>query len=121
MDGLNVLQRLGSGHLIDEIHAALLDVAEEVVATGKSGAVTVTLKVTHPKNTDPLLVVIEEDVKRTMPKTDPHGAMFFAHEAELHIEDPRQPQLPTFRVVADENGAVLRNPEDTGQAIREAE
>src|ERR1044072_7132282 len=104
MDGLHVVERLGGGHLIDEIHAALLDVAEEVVATGKQGTVTVTIKVSHPKGADPLLVVMDEEVKRAMPKPDPKGAMFYAADAQLHERDPRQADLPEFRIVADDAG-----------------
>lgn len=120
MDGLHVVERLGGGHLIDEIHAALLDVAEEVVATGKSGSVTVTIKVSHPKNADPLLVVMDEEVRRAMPKTDPKGAMFYAQDAELYERDPRQPDLPEFRVVADGDSRELRSPQDAEQQVREA-
>lgn len=120
MDGLHVVERLGGGHLIDEIHAALLDVAEEVVATGKAGTVTVTIKVSHPKGADPLLVVMDEEVRRAMPKTDPKGAMFYAADAELHERDPRQPDLPEFRVIADEKARELRNPLEADEQVREA-
>lgn len=115
MDGLHVLERLGGGHLIDEIHAALLDVSEEVVATGKPGTVTVTIKVSHPKNADALLVVMDEEVKRSMPKTDPRGAMFYAHETELHERDPRQPALPEFRMVSDETAREFRELDDDAE------
>lgn len=121
MDALHILERLGGGHLIEEIHAALLDVSEEVVATGKPGTVTVTLKVSHPKGADALLVVMDEEVKRTMPKTDAKGAMFYALDAELHASDPRQDPLPAFRVVDEGKGAELRETPDAGLEMREAE
>ena len=66
---------------------------------------TVTLKVSHPKGADALVVVVDEEVKRAMPKNDPMGAMFFAHEAQLFERDPRQDPLPSFRVVDDGKGA----------------
>ena len=119
MDALNVLQRLGRGHLIDELHAAILAVAEEVVATGQPGAVTVTLRISHDAKYDPALVIIAEEVKRTPPKGAAKGAMFYALEGLLHDRDPRQPGLPEFRVVLDGHG--LRAPEDPGLVIREAE
>lgn len=121
MDGINVLQKLGQGHLIDEMHAAILDVAEEVAATGKDGTVTVTLKISHPKRADKTVVVIDEEVKRTMPKSDPKGAMFYALDAELHERDPRQGDLPAFRVVAEPDARELRNPDEPDQTARSAE
>lgn len=120
MDGLNVLQKLGRGHLIDEIHAAILDVAEEVAATGKKGSVTVTLSIARAvPNGDPTLIVVHEEVKRTPPKGDPKGAMFWALDAELHDRDPRSPELPSFRVVDEGQGAELRIPDEPDQEARE--
>lgn len=43
MDALSILQRLGSGKLLEDIHEALTVTAQEVVATGKAAKVTVTL------------------------------------------------------------------------------
>jgi hypothetical protein len=119
MDGLHVIERLGGGHLIDEIHAALLDVSEEVVATGKPGSVTITIKVSHPKNADALLVVMDEEVKRSMPKNDPRGAMFYAHETELHERDPRQATLPEFRVVDEGGNKEFRTPDAPEEKAQE--
>lgn len=121
MDALAVLSRLGRGHFIDEVHAAMLDVAEEVVATGKSGKVTIVLDLVHPDDADPVVVVVREQIKRAMPNTKPKGAMFYAHEGLLHERDPRQPALPEFRVVDEGKGTEFRTPEDAGQEIRKVD
>ncbi len=119
MDALGTLQRLGRGELIEQVYRALLDVAGEVAASGKPGSVTVTLKVSHPQGSDPSLVVIDEDVKRTLPKTDPKGAMFFSLDGEMHERDPRQAELPAFRIVNEATGEILRSVDEQGQAMRE--
>lgn len=119
MNPLEVLQKLGSGDLIEQIYEALVGVSTEVAATGKPGVVTVTLKVSHPKGSDPQLVVVDEDVKRTLPKTEAKGAMFFALEQALFSRDPRQPALPAFRVMEDAS-SVTREPEQPTETVREA-
>ena len=104
MDALAVVQRLGSGRLLDELREALAATAEEVVATGKPGTVTVTLKVSNKGQGDPL-VMVDEVVSRASPKRDPRGAYFFALDGELHREDPRQ-QVMEFRSIDTTTGEV---------------
>ena len=89
MDSLGVLQRLGSGHMMDELHAALLKVADEVLATGKAGKVTLVLKVTKPKGEAPT-IVIEDELAVGLPKVNTGGVFFFLHESQFHANDPRQ-------------------------------
>lgn len=97
MDALAVIQRLGSGRLLEELVDALNITAEEVVATGKPGVVRLTLKVSNQAQFDPM-IFINEQVSRSAPKKDPRGAMFFALEGELFREDIRQGELD-FRTV----------------------
>ncbi len=104
MDALAVLQRLGSGHLLEEIHDALIVTAGEVVATGKPGKVTITLAITTRNQGDPL-ITIDEVVSRTAPKKDARGALLYCLNGDLHREDPRQ--LPMdFRTVDRETGEI---------------
>ncbi len=116
MDALATLQRLANGRLIDELHTALVTTAEEVVATGKTGTVTVTFKVSNRGAGDPL-VIIEETIARSAPKKDPKGAFFFAIDGALHREDPRQTTLE-FRTVDTETGEI-REPGTFGPVVRE--
>jgi len=67
------------------------------------------------------LVVIAEEVKRTPPKGDPKGAMFYTLDGEMHERDPRQPELPVFRVVDNGDGSELRDPGEAAGQAREAE
>lgn len=103
MDALNVIQRLGGGHLIDELADAIVKVSEEAVATGKPGQVTLKLKISHPqKGYEPLVVVVEDQITLTWPKQDGLGAMFFVHEGDLHRDDPRQTSFELREVQRDE-------------------
>lgn len=120
MDALTLIQKLGSGTLVDRVYGALLGVSNEVIATGRKGTVTITLDVIHPQGADPLVVVVEETIKRTLPKSDAQGAMFYTVGDELHSRDPRQPELPAFRVVA-EGQAELRSVDETDGALKEVE
>ena len=104
MDALSVLQRLGSGRFLDEVLEALIATAEEVVATGKPGKVTVTFGLSTQEQGDPM-VIIDETVGRTSPKKDPKGALFFAMGGELHKDDPRQAPL-IFRTVDTTTGEM---------------
>lgn len=104
MDTLSVLQRLGSGRLLDELHEALKATAAEVVATGKPGVVALTLKVSTKSKGD-VMIVIDEAIKRTSPVKDPRGAMFYAVYDDLWREDPRQEPMP-FRTVDTESGEI---------------
>ncbi len=103
MDILAVLQRLGSGRMMEELHEALLATASEVVATGKQGTVTVSLKVSTRQIGDPL-VVVDAVISRSVPKRAPKGAFFWAVDGALHQEDPRQLRME-FRTV-DTEGQV---------------
>jgi hypothetical protein len=109
MDALAVLQRLGSGRLLEDLHTALVTTAEEVVATGKPGKVTLTLTVSNRSQGDPL-VMVDETVSRASPKRDPKGAVFYAVDGGLHREDPRQLPL-VFRTV-DSDGVIHNTDND---------
>lgn len=104
MDALSVIQRLGTGRLIEELVEALLATAEEVVTTGKPGKVTLTLAVSNKGQGDPLIIV-DEVVSRASPKRDPRGAFFFSLDGGLYKDDPRQAKLE-FRTVDRETGEI---------------
>ncbi len=118
MDPLSVLQRLGSGRLIEDLAAALTVTAEEVVATGKPGTVTLTLKVSTISQGNPL-VMVDEQLSRSAPKKDPKGAAFYAVDGTLHREDPRQ-MVMEFRTINRETGEI-REPDDYEREERIAE
>lgn len=122
LDALHALQRLGQGHLIDEVYAALQATCDDVAATGRKGTVTVTLAVQRAvANGDPRLIVVHEEVKRTPPKGEAKGALFYAQDSQLFVNDPKAPSLPTFRVVDTPEGTQLRDPGAPDQNYREVE
>lgn len=104
MDTLAALQRLGGGYLMDELHEALVKTAEEVVATGKPGTITLTLNVSTKSQGNPMITV-DEKVSRSAPKKDPRGAFFFAVDGGLFKEDPRQAKM-AFRLVNEDTGEI---------------
>lgn len=122
LDAINTLQRLGAGHLIDEIFGNLVATCEDVVATGRKGSVSMTLTVQRAvKDGDPTNIVILEEVKRTPPKGVSKGAVLWAFEGEIFERDPKQKPLSAFRVVQTPDGARLRDPGPPEQSVREAE
>jgi hypothetical protein len=117
MDALGTLQSLARGQLFDELCEAMIDVAEDVLNTGRKGTVTLTLKLSQATPGEPSVVVAEE-IKRTPPKRDPRGAILFVGEGEFHRHDPRQQQME-FRVLDDEPN--VRQSPATEQTVREAQ
>lgn len=100
------MQRLGGGHFIDELHAALLRVSDEVALTGKNGAVSVTFKVQKPKGNS-ATITIEESIRLTLPTQGGMGALFFIHESQFHGRDPRQTEMQ-MRSVEEEEGTAKK-------------
>ena len=115
MDALKVLERLGGGHFMDDLHAAILDVADDVVATGNTGVVTVTLKIAQATKGEPTITVSEE-ITRKPPKDEAKGAFFFAVDGALHREDPRQAKFELHTV---EGASVMRTPASETPQVRE--
>ena len=115
MDALAVLQRLGGGRLIEEVAEHLKTTADEVVLTGKTGTVTITLKVSTKNQGDPM-VVVEETIARSAPKKDPKAAYFYSLGGDLHKNDPRQTSID-FRTVDRETGEIRST--DDGHDLRE--
>jgi hypothetical protein len=99
-----MLARLGRRQLLEELSEAMYVVAEEVINTGKKGAVTVTFTISQAARGEPQ-VIINEEVKRTAPKRDPLGASLYLGEGGFYERDPRQ-QAMDFRVVEGEQAEV---------------
>lgn len=113
MDAMNTLLRLEQGHFIEDLAAELEGMSDAVYAAGKGskGKVTVTFDVERPKDAFDLAVVIRATFARAQPKTSPRGMMFFVFDGGLHMDDPRKPELPSFRTV--------ERPESEERAVEE--
>lgn len=87
----DVLRDLGRGHVSDEASAALTDLVQSVVATGKKGRVTIHVEVEPFKgSTTTLMVSARVDSK--MPQAEPVAAVFFPdRNGQLHRNHPDQP------------------------------
>lgn len=106
LDALNALQRLEGGSLITKLYDALTETADEVLrASVKSGQkvtkgqVVLTLDIEHGREWERLLIVVNGQIKKTLPKSQPTGASFYAFESSFHGRNPLEPQLPSFREV----------------------
>lgn len=97
MDPLSILQRLGQGRTLEELAEALASVADEVVASGKPGEVTLKLKLSTREQGD-VMVQIIESITRKVPARAPRGSVLYAVYGGLHAADPRQERM-TFREV----------------------
>ena len=100
MDALATILKLGSGHFIEDLNAELVKVADEVLATGKPGKVTVTLTVGRPQGVEPVVTIMEV-IGATMPKRDAEGAFLFLVDGQFHARDPRQAEMEFREVKAD--------------------
>lgn len=89
----DVLREYRRGALVDEATAALAEVVKGVRETGKSGSVTLTIKVSHQKG-DRDVMELEAAVNGKPPKEPLPAAIFFADEdGSLHRQDPKQREL----------------------------
>ena len=97
LSAIATVQKLSGGKFLADVESALLRVAEEVVRTGKAGAVTVKFKVTKPQEGEPL-VTVQENISVALPSPAGSGAFYFVHDGRFYATDPRQPEMD-FRIV----------------------
>lgn len=85
----DVLREAGKGSAHKTASEQLRNVVERVLETGKTGSVTVTVKVTKAKNADHLTVVATSTSK--VPAYDPQTSIYFADgNGDLTRHDPNQ-------------------------------
>lgn len=118
MDALNMIQRLGQGRTLEDLAEAMANVADEVVASGKPGEVTLKLKFSVSAQGE-AMVMVAETITRKVPARAPRGQILYALEGWLYSKDPRQPELPAFRPV-EQVAAEVRQTDDAAPAVREA-
>lgn len=81
------------GALVDELTASLSDVVEAVRHLGKSGSVTLTIRVRD--NDDGRTVIVTDDVATKIPQPARPASLYFVDEhANLRRDDPFQRRLP---------------------------
>ena len=89
---MNALSLVRRGDLIDDINAQLAEVVQAVDATGKAGALTITLKVVRKDLKSGSMICITDKVKQKLPELPSPETMLYA-DGELFEDDPRQGKL----------------------------
>jgi hypothetical protein len=93
------LKDIRDGNLLTELPSQLADLVASILATGKSGSLTLKLniKVLQPGSKT---LLIQDLVTVTKPEADRATTVVYAtEENDLTRRDPRQPALPTMGVV----------------------
>jgi hypothetical protein len=98
-----VLRELRAGKTNDDLAENLAQILAAVRQTGKSGELTLKLKVKPPRAGGGTYCMIEDSIATKIPKLD-HGDTVFFHTADggLSRQDPSQQEL---KFVAVPNGA----------------
>lgn len=87
-----VLREVGEGHLNSELSDQLYDLLHKVQATGKPGALSLTLNV---KLAGAGRVEITPAVKTKLPEFDrPKTSFFIDKQGNASRRDPNQPEIP---------------------------
>ena len=93
------IAQINNGAAVSELCHALEAVVAAVRETGKSGSLTLTLKVAPASKNTTHVLLIESQVKTKLPESERGMTIFYAtDENQLVRNDPRQQSLP-LRVV----------------------
>jgi hypothetical protein len=99
------LRDLRAGAIVEQLDEELQQLVQQVIATGKAGAVKLTVSVKPMKGaTDALVVLADIEAKR--PAFDDVGTLMFATpEGNLARNNlARQPELPGIVLASDSTG-----------------
>ncbi len=95
----DTILQINNGATVVELGEALEQVVAAVRATGKSGSITLTLKVAPASKGASDVLMVESQVKTKLPEPDRGLTIFYAtDENRLVRSDPKQQTLP-LRVV----------------------
>lgn len=102
----DTLRDLRAGQIVEQLDADLQSLVQQVVATGKAGAVKLTLSVKPMKGAADALVVLA-DIEAKLPSFDDVGTLMFATpEGNLARNNlARQPELPGIVLASDSTGS----------------
>jgi hypothetical protein len=100
--------QINNGATVAELSEALEKVVAAVRAAGKSGSITLTLKVAPAGKGNTEVLMIESQVRTKLPEPDRGMTIFYATEDNRLVRnDPRQQMLP-LRVVDIEQPKQLK-------------
>lgn len=87
----DVLREHRNGRLVEHLSKRLTEVVAKVQATGKSGEITLKLKITPSKGDEPDAFEVTPNVTCKLPEADLAKALFYADEdSQLVRESPTQ-------------------------------
>ena len=102
----NTVDALRFGTLADELTDKLRDLVATCAATGRNGALTLTLQLKPGKGGQ---IEVFDEIKVKLPKEEKGSSLMFATpENNLQREDPRQLQLDGLRTVDMNTGEIRK-------------
>ncbi|MBF8281293.1 MAG: hypothetical protein HW378_208 [Anaerolineales bacterium] len=88
---LRMMQRHRAGAALSDLSEAMQRITREVMHTGRAGSFTLKLTVKPASKNSSAALVIEDDIKETMPKPERVGSIFFgSDEGDLLRDNPNQ-------------------------------
>lgn len=118
----DVLRDINGGRFAEELTEALADLVASTASTGKSGTITVSLKL-KPGNGAGKIMTVEHDVKVKSPDFDrPTEYMFIAGGNTLVRDNPEQKKLDLRDVTPRKASAteVIDIDDETGEIVNAA-
>lgn len=110
------LQEHGRGRTHDELGDALHTLIARVKDTGKSGSVSLTVRV-EPMKKDDRMVVVSDKISIKLPEHDrPSAAWFIGADGNLQRDDPHQLSFESLREVPPPPGVDPETGEITDDA-----
>ena len=98
---LETLKEIRRGEMVTDLSVELHDLVAAVRATGKRGKVTLSITIKPASAGDVNLLMLEDDIKVTLPKSSKAATALYATDDNvLQRKDPRQPELTGLRSVA---------------------
>lgn len=99
---LRMLQSHRGGDVLTDLSEAVREIAQAVSLTGKPGSVTLKL-IMKPASRGANALVVEDEIRKTSPKTERHGSVFFTDGSfNLLRDNPNQLSMDLKVVANDE-------------------
>ncbi len=91
----DVLLQINTGATVAELVEKFRALGQAVLATGKAGSLTLTIKLTPLAKNNADIVTVAASVKLNAPEADDRKTVFFLNEeGDLATQDPGQMELP---------------------------
>ena len=109
VDFLDLIQRIDNGGFEAEVEEELQEEVAAVQESGKTGKLTVELKIKPASEGNEKQLFFEPKIKRKNPKpTRPPSILFADEDARLHGSDPDQMEMPLKPTPEEERGPLRK-------------